>query len=467
MKNMTRYDDLAERDKKNLLHPQTSIIDLETNGPRIIEAAKGIKIRDAKGHELIDGLAGLWCVNVGYGREELAETMKMAAEKLSYFHSFTTMSNPAQIELAEKLTAMAPGNLSKVFFGSSGSDANDTLMKIVWHYNFIKGRPEKKKIISRKGSYHGTSIAAASLTGLLSFHKPYNLPLPEVRHTEMPHYYRFGLEGESEEAFTTRMADMLEQMILAEGPETVGAFIAEPISGAGGVMTPSKGYFAAIQKVLKKYDILMIADEVICGYGRLGKNFGSDVYGIEPDLMATAKGLTSGYFPMSASFISEEVWEVLKEGSEKTGYFAHGYTYSGHPIGCEVALKNLEIMAREKLTQNAAKLGPYMLDQLEAAFKDNPHVAEIRGHGLVAGVQLIIDKDKKQFFSPARKITLRIQNEAYDRGLTCRNLPTVTTLALSPPLIIKKSEIDDMVGIMKDSFDAVLGNLSKDDLTPA
>ncbi len=303
MKNITRHDDLAERDKKNLLHPQTSIIEVLENGPKIIDKANGIRLTDAKGQTLIDGLAGLWCVNVGYGREELAETMKKATEKLSYYHSFTTMSSPPLIKLSEKLVDIAPGDLTKVFFGTSGSDANDTLMKIVWHYNYIKGQPEKKKIISRWGSYHGTSISSASLTGLVSFHKPYNLPLPEVRHTEMPHYYRFGHEGESEEAFTARIVGALEKMILDEGPETIGAFIAEPITGAGGVVAPSKGYFAAVQKLLKKHDILMIADEVICGYGRLGKNFGSEVFDIKPDMMATAKGLTSGYFPMSASYI--------------------------------------------------------------------------------------------------------------------------------------------------------------------
>ncbi len=292
MGNIRRYDDLADRDQKHLLHPQTNIADLLAEGPKIMESGQGIRITDVTGKQLIDGLAGLWCVNVGYGREELAEVMKKAAENLSYFHSFSGMSNPPEILLAEKLSAMAPGDLNRVFFGCSGSDANDTLMKVVWHYNYIKGRPEKKKIISRWSSYHGTSISTASLTGLSSFHAPYNLPLPEVLHTKMPHYYRNANVGESEEAFARRMVQALEDLILQEGPETIGAFIAEPVTGAGGVVAPPEGYFEALQKVLKKHDILMIADEVICGYGRLGATFGSEIFNITPDLMASAKGLT-------------------------------------------------------------------------------------------------------------------------------------------------------------------------------
>lgn len=467
MKNISRHADLADRDLKHLLHPQTNIADLLAEGPKIMETGKGIRVKDATGKEVIDGLAGLWCVNVGYGRPELAEVMKLAAENLSYFHSFSGMSNPPEILLAEKLSAMAPGDLSRVFYGCSGSDANDTLMKVVWHYNYLKGRPEKKKIIARWSSYHGTSISTASLTGLPTFHAPYNLPLPEVRHTLMPHYYRNALPGESEADFVARMAKALEDMILEEGPETVGAFIAEPITGAGGVVAPPKGYFEAIQKILSKYDILMIADEVICGYGRLGKNFGSEIFNIKPDMMASAKGLTSGYFPMSAAFITEEIWEVLRQGSEKTGNFSHGYTYSGHPVGCAVALKNLEIVEEEGLVENARVMGDYLHDQLEAAFKGNRHVGQVRGKGLLAGIQLMADAGDKKFFDPKRKIPMRIQQTAYKNGLICRNLPSVTSIALSPPLIVTKGDIDEIVGLLKKSFDEVLGDLSKDDLKSA
>ncbi|HXV73470.1 MAG TPA: aminotransferase class III-fold pyridoxal phosphate-dependent enzyme, partial [Sphingomonadales bacterium] len=314
--NITPFEELAESDRRHLLHPQSNMADVLKKGPQIIASGKGVRVTDAKGHTLIDGMAGLWCVNVGYGRRELAETMAKAAENLSYSHSFTGMANPPEIRLAEKLAAMAPGNLERVFFGCSGSDANDTLVKIVWHINHVRGRPQKKKIIARKWSYHGTSVASASLTGLISFHAPYNLPIAEVKHTEMPHYYCFGEKGESEDAFVARTVKALEDLITAEGPETIGAFIAEPITGAGGVVAPPPGYFEAVQKVLKKYDVLMIADEVITGFGRLGAVFGSELYHITPDLMATAKGLTSGYFPLSAALISGEIAEVLRQGSE-------------------------------------------------------------------------------------------------------------------------------------------------------
>lgn len=467
MKNNTRHANLAKRDLKHLLHPQTNIADLLLEGPKIIEKGKGIRVTDTTGKEVIDGLAGLWCVNVGYGRVELAEVMKRAAENLGYFHSFSGMSNPPAILLAEKLNAMAPGDLSRVFYGCTGSDANDTLMKIVWHYNYILGRPEKKKIISRWSSYHGTSISTASLTGLATFHAPYNLPLPEVLHTKMPHFYRFGKPGESEAEFMVRMVGALEKLILQEGPETIGAFIAEPVTGAGGVVAPPEGYFEAVQKILKKYDILMIADEVITGYGRLGANFGSEIFNIKPDLMSSAKGLTSGYFPMSAAFITEEIWQVLKEGSEKTGNFSHGYTYSGHPIGCAVALKNLEIVENEGLVENARVMGEYLHDQLEDAFSGNRHVGEVRGYGLLAGIQLMADAGDKKFFDAKRKIPMRIQQTAYKNGLICRNLPSVTSIALAPPLIVTCADIDEIVGLLKKSFDQVLGNLSKEDLKAA
>jgi L-2,4-diaminobutyrate transaminase len=466
-KNITPYDDLAASDRQHLLHPQTNMVEVLTKGPKIIEGGQGIRVKDAKGNTLIDAMAGLWCVNVGYGRKELAETMADAAKRLSYFHSFTAMSNPPEIRLAEKLTAMAPGKLARAFFGCSGSDANDTLVKIVWHYNYIRGKPGKKKIISRKWSYHGTSVSTASLTGLASFHAPYNLPIPEVKHTEMPHFYRFGQKGESEAAFVERTVKALEDLIAAEGPETVGAFIAEPVTGAGGVVAPPNGYFEAVQKILKRHDILMIADEVITGFGRLGAMFGSELYGITPDLMASAKGLTSGYFPLSAALISPGVAEVLLQGSEKTGNFAHGYTYSGHPVGCEVALRNLQIIEDEKLVENAANVGAYLHRRLNEAFANHAFVGEVRGQGLIAGIQLILDKDKKIFFGPKRKIPVRIAEACYARGLIVRPLPTVTTIALSPPLVITKAEVDEVVEILVKAVDEVTGTLSREDKIPA
>lgn len=461
---MTNENDQTTTDQQNILHPATSITHLMEKGSKIIERGKGAYVYDSTGHKLIDGIAGLWCVNVGYGREELAEAMAKGASELGYYHTFGAMSNQPQIELAQTLIDMTPAKLTKVFFGSSGSDANDTLVKIVWHYNNLKGREKKKKIISRMNAYHGTSISAASLTGLKGFHNAFDLPIKNILHTECPHFYRYHENDESEEAFSARMAKALEDMIIAEGPDTVAAFIAEPIMGAGGVINPPKGYFKAIKAVLKKYDILMIADEVICGYGRLGVGFGSELYGIEPDMMATAKGLTSGYFPMSAAFISDEIWQVLKYGSETLGGFSHGYTYSGHPIGARVANVNLGIIKDDKLIENAASTGAYLHQKLNERFKDHPHVGEVRGHGLLAAVQLIANKDNKKFFDPALKLPARILDACYERGLIVRALPSVTSVALSPPLIVNPQQIDDIIDRLEDGVNSVLKTLSADEL---
>jgi L-2,4-diaminobutyrate transaminase len=461
---MTNKNQQTSNTKQNILHPATSITHLLEHGSRIIERGKGVHIYDNLGNELIDGIAGLWCVNVGYGREELAQAMAEGASELGYYHTFGAMSNHHQIELSQTLIDMTPAKLTKVFFGSSGSDANDTLVKIIWHYNNLKGRTKKKKIISRLNAYHGTSISAASLTGLKSFHTAFDLPIKNILHTECPHFYRYHTKGESEEDFVARLAKKLEDMILAEGPDTVAAFIAEPIMGAGGVINPPKGYFKAIKAVLKKYDILLIADEVICGFGRLGVGFGSDLYDIEPDMMATAKGLTSGYFPMSASFISDEIWQVLKYGSQTLGGFSHGYTYSGHPIGARVANVNLGIIKQDKLIENAASTGAYLQAQLNERFAQNLHIGEVRGHGLLAAIQLMANKENKTFFDPALKLPARILEACYERGLVVRALPSVTSVALSPPLIINQAQVDDIIDRLEDGVNAVIATLSADEL---
>jgi len=357
---MHDHSGLKKLDASSILHPSTNAHEFAKTGSRIMQSGEGVYLHDTDGNRLIDAVAGLWCVNVGYGRKELADAMHAAASNMGYYHTFTGMSNVPQIELAERLLALAPHTMSKVFFASGGSDGNDSLMKIVWYYHNLIGKPEKRKIISRWQAYHGTSIATASLTGLPSFHKDFNLPIEDVIHTESPDYFRHAQAGESEVDFSKRRALELEQLILQHGPETVGAFIAEPVLGAGGVITPPEGYFTEIQKVTRKYDILFIADEVVCGYGRLGKWWGSEVYGIEPDMITTAKALTSGYFPFSASFITEQIWEVIKQGSAKYGSFAHGYTYAGHPIGAAVAMANLDIIENEKLVTQSAEHGAYL-----------------------------------------------------------------------------------------------------------
>ena len=309
-------------------------------------------------------MAGLWCVAIGYGRTEVAEAMAAQSRRLAFYHTFTSMSNEPQIRLADRLLALAPGRMSKVFFGTSGSEANDTQVKLVWYYNNLRGRPGKKKIIARRQGFHGTTVAAASLTGIEAFHRAFDLPLPQILHTSPAYHYRYAEPGQSEEDYASALAAELEQLIEREGPETVAAFIAEPVMGAGGVVPPPRGYFEKVQRVLRRHDVLMIADEVICGFGRLGRMFGSVVYGIEPDLVTVAKQLTSGYFPLSACFVSEDIWNVLREGSPDLGPFAHGFTYSGHPVGAAAALANLDIVLSEDLVGNAARVGQYLQERL-------------------------------------------------------------------------------------------------------
>jgi len=448
--------DLKQIDANTILHPSTNANEFAKSGSKIISGGKGIHLHDTDGNKLIDAVAGLWCVNVGYGRQELADAMSKATMELSYYHTFTGMSNVPQIELAERLLQLAPRNMSKVFFASGGSDGNDSLMKIVWYYHNLIGKPEKRKIISRWQAYHGTSIATASLTGLPSFHKDFNLPIDGVIHTESPDYYRHAQENESEREFSVRRARELEELILEQDPETVGAFIAEPIMGAGGVIAPPDGYFEEIQKVTQKYQILFIADEVVCGYGRLGTWWGSEVYKLKPDMITTAKALTSGYFPFSASFITEEIWDVIKQGSTKYGSFAHGYTYAGHPVGAAVAMANLDIIENEKLVEQSAEVGAYFHQQLNDRFATDSFVGQVRGQGMLAAVQLMQDKDSKRFFDPKIKIAPQVTAECYRRGLIARPLPSVDSVAFSPPLVTSKKDVDQIVGIFEESVREVL-----------
>ena len=448
--------DLKKIDSQSILHPATNANDFANNGSRIMQKGHGIYLHDTDGNKVIDGVAGLWCVNVGYGRKELADAMHAAASNMGYYHTFTGMSNVPQIELAERLLEVAPKNMSKVFFASGGSDGNDSLMKLVWYYHNLIGKPEKRKIISRWQSYHGTSIGTASLTGLPSFHKDFNLPLKDVIHTESPDYFRYANEGESEIEFSERRATEFEDLILENGPETIGAFIAEPVLGAGGVVTPPEGYFEAMQKVTKKYDILFIADEVVCAFGRLGAWFGSELYNIKPDMITTAKGITSGYFPLSASFITEEIWDVVKQGSAKYGNFAHGYTYAGHPIGAAVAIANLDIIEQEDLIQRAADNGAYFHALLAARFSQDNFVGQVRGKGMIAAVQLMKDARSKEFLDTRLKTASLVTAECYKNGLIARPLPSVDSVAFSPPLITRKSEIDQIVDLFETSVRAVL-----------
>jgi L-2,4-diaminobutyrate transaminase len=442
---------LIKQDPEVLLHPSSSITQLLADGPQMITGASGCRITDAEGHSLLDAVAGLWCVNAGYGRTELADAMQQAASQLGYYHSFANASNPWQVALAAKLVELSPKQLTKVFFGTSGSDCNDTLIKIAWHYHFLQGKTEKIKIISRQQAYHGTSISTASLTGLPAFHRDFPIPLDFVIHTDCPHYYSKSLENETEDEFCDRMIGNIEQLIKEEGAHTIAAFFAEPIQGAGGVIVPPENYFPRLRKLLTENDILLVADEVISGYGRTGDWFASDKMGVQPDMMASAKGLTSGYFPLSAAFITEEIWEVLKLGSEKLGAFSHGYTYSGHPVGAAVALANIEILEEEQLVSKAKTTGDYLHSQLQSLL-NLPAVGEVRGMGMLAAVQLVADKGSRELHDPINKIPHKVSAAMREKGVIVRPLPSIGALAISPPLSMTHGEVDELVQALTDTI---------------
>ena len=449
--------DLVQADR-HLLHPFTAIEDHETNGPHFIQRAEGIYIYDADGRQYIDAMAGLWCVNVGYGRNEIAVAIKEQVERLSYYHSFMSLANEPAVILADQLAQMTPGSLNHAFFCNSGSEANDTQVKIVWYYNNLRGKPAKKKIISRLGAYHGVTVAAASLSGLPNLHVGFDLPLNDrFLHVSRPNVYWEMPAEMNELQYSQYLADELEQRIIAEGPETVAAFIAEPVMGAGGVIPPPAGYFDAILPVLKKYDVLFIADEVVCGFGRLGQPFGCNVYDVTPDLMTLAKGLTSGYAPMSACMVSNEIYEVLKTGSSELGPFAHGYTYTAHPVSAVAAIKNLQIIQSERLIENAADVGQHFHRRLREAVSDHPMVGEVRGFGLIGGVELVKDKAAKTPFDLSEGVAKRMYKLMLAEGLIAR--PILNMIAFSPPLILSNDDADEIVARFARALDKLAAEL--------
>jgi L-2,4-diaminobutyrate transaminase len=451
---------LEALDQSSLLHPFTALRAFaagELGEPRIMVEGRGIRIRDARGKESIDAFSGLYCTNVGYGRTEIADAIHAQAKRLAFYHSYAGHSSEAAISLAAKILEHAPPRMSKVFFGLSGSDANETQVKIVWYLNNVLGRPRKKKIISRHRGYHGATIMSGSLTGLPFYHQAFDLPLGTVLHTTCPHTYWNAEPGTSGREFSQRCAADLEALIAAEGADTIGAFIAEPVLGTGGCIPPPEGYWEAIQPVLTRHDILLIADEVICGFGRTGAPFGSTLYGIEPDLITVAKGLTSGYLPLSGVIVSERVWAVLERGSDLYGAFPHGYTYSAHPICAAAGLANLAIIEREGLVENARTTGAHFQTCLRQAFADHPLVAEARGVGLLGAVEFARDPAGRVRFDPAEKVGARIAAACLERGLIARSMPDGDMLGFAPPLIVTPADVEDIVGRAREAVTAVLG----------
>lgn len=444
---------LEELDRQSVFHPYTALADHLEKGVRVISEGNGVWVKDPDGKSYLDAVAGLWCVNIGYGRTEVADAIYEQAKKLAYFHTFSSMGTEPSIRLADRLLRLAPDGMSKVLFGNTGSDANDTNVKLIWYYNALRGKPGKVKLIARNQGYHGVTVASASLTGLPLLHKSFNLPIPEVRHVSCPDPYRVKPEGMSERDFSKQLAKELDETIEREGPDTVGAFFAEPVMGAGGVHVPPEGYFDEIQPVLEKHDVLLVADEVICGFGRLGHWFGSDLYNIKPDIITIAKGLTSGYVPMSASLVGDKVWDVLIDRSKDVGPFGHGYTYGGHPVAAAAAMANLDILERDGLVENAADVGAYMQQRMQDTFKDHPLVGNVRGVGLILAIEFVADKATKRPFEGADKIAPKVSQHAYAGGLIARPLPGGDIIAVSPPLSITKEEVDVVVERLSAALD--------------
>lgn len=439
---MAKLSNLAHRDIETVIHPYTNLQTHREIGPMVLEEARGIHVFDSEGKSYIEGLAGLWCTSLGYGNEELVEAAASQMSKLSYTHLFGHKSHDMAIELSEKLKEIVPGDASKILFCGSGSEANDMQVKLTWYYNNARGKPEKKKIISRTKGYHGVTVASGSLTGLPPVHADFDLPINNILHTSCPHFYRFGEEGESEEDFTDRMVADLEALIEREGPDTIAAFIAEPVMGAGGVIVPPEGYFEKIYKVLKQHDIRFIADEVICGFGRTGAMFGAETFAMQADSLSMAKAITSAYFPLGAISIEEDLYQAMLEESKKIGTFGHGYTYTGHPVGAAVALKVLEIYERDNIVGHAKSLGEVFMKRL-TALGDHPLVGETRGKGMIGAVELVADKKTKRSFDPAHLLGVKTVALAQEHGLICRAVAG-DSVALCPPLIMREDELHEM-----------------------
>jgi L-2,4-diaminobutyrate transaminase len=457
---MLKNDQLDQWDRENFFHPSTHLAQhARGESPsRVIKTASGVHIEDRDGNRLLDAFAGLYCVNVGYGRQEIAEAIAAQAKELAYYHSYVGHGTEASITLAKMILDRAPANMSKVYFGLGGSDANETNVKLVWYMNNILGRPEKKKIISRWRGYHGSGLVTGSLTGLELFHKKFDLPLKQVLHTEAPYYYRRTELAQTEAEFVAHCVAELEAMIDREGADTIAAFIGEPVLGTGGIVPPPAGYWAAIQKVLRKHDILLIVDEVVTGFGRLGTMFGSDHYGLEADIITIAKGLTSAYAPLSGSIISDRVWKVLEQGTDENGPIGHGWTYSAHPIGAAAGVANLKLIDDLGLVKNAGEVGAYLKKAMTEALVDHPKVGDIRGEGMLCAVEFVEDRDSRAFFDPSRKIGPQVSATllAQDKVIA-RAMPQGDILGFAPPFCLTRAEADAVVAATARAVKTVLG----------
>lgn len=456
---MLTNDQLAQWDRENFFHASTHLAQHARGETptRVITGASGVHITDRDGNRMLDAFAGLYCVNVGYGRSEIADAIAEQAKNLAYYHAYVGHGTEASITLSKMIMDRAPAHMSKVYFGMSGSDANETNIKLVWYYNNILGRPEKKKIISRWRGYHGSGLMTGSMTGLEFFHNKFDLPLSQVLHTDTPYYFRRADNDQTEEEFTAQCVASLEDLIAREGGDTIAAFIGEPVLGTGGIVPPPAGYWAAIQAVLDKHDILLIADEVVTGFGRLGTMFGSDHYGMKPDLIAIAKGLTSAYAPLSGSIVSDKMWKVLEQGTDENGPIGHGWTYSAHPICAAAGVANLKLIDDLDLVTNAGRVGAYLNAAMRDAVGDHPHVGDVRGEGLLCAVELAADKGNRTLYDPAQKIGPQIVAAMAADGVIARAMPQGDILGFAPPFCITEAEVDQVVAAAAKAIKKVLG----------
>ncbi|MGY6533713.1 MAG: aminotransferase class III-fold pyridoxal phosphate-dependent enzyme [Pararhodobacter sp.] len=457
---MLTNDQLAKWDRENFMHPSTHLAQFSRGEApqRIVTGGEGCHVTDRDGNRLLDGFAGLYCVNVGYGRQEIAEAIATQARELAYFHAYAGHGTEAAIKLSKMVMDRAPEGMARVYFGLGGSDANDTNVKLIWYYNNILGRPQKKKIISRWRAYHGSGLISGSLTGLPLFHAKFDLPLAQIIHTEAPYYYRRPDESMSETEFTAYLIGELEALIEREGADTIAAFIGEPMLGTGGIVPPPPGYWEGVQAVLEKHDILLIADEVVTGFGRLGSMFGSTHYGIKPDIITIAKGLTSAYAPLSGSIVGQKVWDVLERGTDENGLFGHGWTYSAHPIGAAAGVANLELIDKLGLVENASRTGAYLNRVMTDAVGAHPNVGDVRGEGMLCAVELVGNRETRAGFdAPAGTTTTQVVAAMGRRGVIARVMPGGDIIGFAPPLCLTEAEADTLAGVTAESIAEVLG----------
>jgi len=456
---MLRNDQLDQWDRETFFHPSTHLAQhARGESPnRVVTGGSGVYIEDRDGNRLLDGFAGLYCVNVGYGRAEIAEAIAEQAHKLAYYHAYVGHGTEASITLARMILDRAPANMSRVYFGLGGSDANETNVKLVWYYNNVLDRPQKKKIISRWRGYHGSGLVTGSMTGLSLFHKKFDLPIDRVLHTEAPYYFRREELAMSESEFVAHCARELEALIEREGADTVAAFIAEPVLGTGGIVPPPEGYWEAIQPILKEHDILLIADEVVTGFGRLGSMFGCDHYAMQADIITIAKGLTSAYAPLSGSIVSDRMWKVLEQGTDALGPIGHGWTYSAHPIGAAAGIANLKLIDDLNLVENAREIGAYLGATMRDALAGHPNVGDVRGEGMLCAVEFVEDRGQRSFFDPVKMVGVRVAAALLERGVIGRPMPEGDILGFAPPLCLARDEADRIVEATVGAVTSVLG----------